>query len=169
MRCRNSTARQGGSQWGLFALKRDKAEKKAHEREPAEKIGPNWFSAALCCSRFILARTGRGRRIETGFLGLLDFPGANDEGVAGFVHGGLPYTLSLLPYGRGRGGLHNADLQRSASNAYARPPSLASFRASIAAPRAPAVSPFGMIKMGISACSSRCAGMPTRISWMNQR
>ena len=36
---------------------------------------------------------------------------------------------------------------------YARPPSRASFSASIAAPRAPAVSPLGITWMGIPACS----------------
>ena len=41
-------------------------------------------------------------------------------------------------------------------------------RASIAAPRAPAVSPLGMMRIGMSACSSRCTGMPARISPRNQ-
>ena len=33
----------------------------------------------------------------------------------------------------------------------------------------PAASPFGMTWMGMSACSSRCTGMPRRISSMNHR
>ena len=37
----------------------------------------------------------------------------------------------------------------------------------MAAPRAPAVSPLGMMWIGMSACSSRWAGMPARISSMN--
>ena len=44
-----------------------------------------------------------------------------------------------------------------------------SLSASIAAPRAPAVSPLGITWIGMSACSARCAGMPARISSMNQR
>ena len=41
--------------------------------------------------------------------------------------------------------------------------------ASSAAPLAPAVSPLGITRIGMSACSCRCTGMPDAISARNQR
>ena len=54
-------------------------------------------------------------------------------------------------------------------NPQASPPWRESFSASMAAPRAPALSPCGITRIGISACSSRWVGIPALISSINQR
>jgi len=51
---------------------------------------------------------------------------------------------------------------------YASPLCLASFSASMAAPRAPAVSPFGITWIGMAACSWRWAGIAARTCLINQ-